>query len=411
MAGSSRVRQHSALRVAIDCRLMYYRKAGIAQYTRHLVQALRHEPSSGSVELSVILDRRDADLAWLPAGVRVHRVITPAHHRLESLTLPLELAFRRIDVLHSPDFIAPRGRFRKVITIHDLYFMEHSEVMSAAGIRYYSRTRESACRADRVIAVSEYTRSEIMRLLPSVPVQKVRVIYEGADNPAPDGLDRSHAGADDTSISTPSPSGNGPYTEVIAPIVSRPSSFADLKSKIRNSPYALFVGTFEPRKNLSTLLRALKELPGTLSLVIVGEPGWRNQSLQEQARDLGVSDRIIFAGRLSDADLGEAYEAARMLVFPSLSEGFGLPVLEAMAHGTPVVCSNAGALPEITGDAALLHDPTDVAALARCMRIVLIFDSVHNDYARRGRERVQAFTWQRAAQQTWEVYQACASSS
>src|SRR5450759_5808569 len=100
------------LRVAVDCRLMYYRRAGIAQYTRRLVQALAREKPDQPAELSVLLDRRDADSTWIPDGVSVRRVRTPAHHRLEKTTLPIELALARIDVLHSTDFIAPRGRFK-----------------------------------------------------------------------------------------------------------------------------------------------------------------------------------------------------------------------------------------------------------------------------------------------------------
>ena len=363
------------LHVAIDCRLMYYRRAGIAQYTRRLVQALAHEQPAYPATLSVILDRRDADLTWIPPGVGVRRVMTPAHHRLEKTTLQLELALAlaRIDVLHSTDFIAPRGRFKKVITIHDLYFMEHPEVMSHSGARYYGQIGLSVQRADRIIAVSDFTRREILRLLPSVPEQKISVIYEGADDPQ-------------------------------QPISNLQPPTSPQQSKIGDARYALFVGTSEPRKNLPTLLRAMKELPADVKLVIVGERGWGNQKLEKLAHEMGVAERIIFAGRLTDSELDAAYRAARLLVFPSLSEGFGLPVLEAMARGTPVVCSNAGALPEVAGDAALLHDPQDAGALARMMRMIWSIDPVYADYARRGRERAQQFTWTKAAMQTWEAY-------
>ena len=368
------------LRVAVDCRLMYYRRAGIAQYTRRLVQALAQEMPDQPAELSILLDRRDADTTWIPESVKVRRVRTPAHHRLEQTTLPLELALARIDVLHSTDFIAPRGRYKKVITIHDLYFMEHPEVMSPAGARYYGQVGLSSQRADRIIAVSNYTRREILRLLPGVPEQKVGTIYEGAEDPQRPASD----------LQTPSAAAQWP-TE-------------NLKAKIQNTRYVLFVGTFEPRKNLPTLLRALKELPVDVKLVIVGERGWGNQKLAKLVDELGVKDCVIFAGRLTDSELDAAYRAARLLVFPSLSEGFGLPVLEAMARGTPVVCSNAGALPEVAGDAALLHDPLDASALARMMRMMWSIDPVNADYARRGKERATQFTWAKAARQTWEVY-------
>jgi glycosyltransferase involved in cell wall biosynthesis len=371
------------LRVAVDCRLMYYRRAGIAQYTRRLVQALAQNTPEEPAMLSVLLDRRDADTTWIPAGVRVRRVRTPAHHRLEQMTLPLELALAHIDVLHSTDFIAPRGRFKKVITIHDLYFMEHPEVMSPAGARYYGQVSLSVRRADHIIAVSDYTRREIVRLLPGVSEQQVSTIYEGAEDPQRPLSECPSAGAD----------------------MQWPTE--NIKNKLQNMHYALFVGTFEPRKNVPTLLEAMKELPAAMNLVIVGERGWGNQKLAKLVSELGVKDRVIFAGRLTDSELDAAYRGARLLVFPSLSEGFGLPVLEAMSRGTPVVCSNAGALPEVAGDAALLHDPQDVAGLARVMRMMWSIDPVNADYARRGKERAAQFTWARAAQQTWEVYRAC----
>jgi glycosyltransferase involved in cell wall biosynthesis len=371
----------TAPRVVIDSRLMYYRKAGIAQYTRHLVQALAAN-GVGAGQLTILLDRRDTDTAWVPAGANVIRTITPAHHKYERLTLPLELALAHartgFDVLHSPDFITARGPFRKVITIHDLYFLEHPEAMSTDGARYYGRVRWSATHADHIIAVSTFTRSEILRLLPGVAEEKISVVVE--------------AGAEENTEA------RGEKQEV------RNESQDAVRDSALRSPYALFVGTFEPRKNLVTLLRALKDLPEDFRLVIVGESGWGDNEPSQVAAALGVAGRVTLAGRLSNEQLDTCYRGARLLAFPSLSEGFGLPALEAMARGVPVVCSNAGALPEVVGDAALLHDPLDAAALARLMRMMWISDAVHDDYARRGRQRASQFTWSRAARETWAVY-------
>jgi glycosyltransferase involved in cell wall biosynthesis len=353
------------MRVAVDCRLMLRRKAGIAQYTRSLVRALASTaPPASRAQVCAILDRRDADAGWVPPGVRVVRTVTPAHHPYERFALPLELAARRIDVLHSPDFITARGRFRKVVTVHDLYFLEHPEAMSPDGARYYGRIGWSVRAAGAVIAVSHFTRAEILRLLPGTPPGKVRVIHEApALNPAP----------------------------------ARPA----------DPPYALFVGTFEPRKNLGALLRALDGQPDDFRLVIVGEMGWVPSSEPARiAAEAGVSGRVFFAGRVSDQELDGWYAGARLLAFPSLSEGFGLPVLDAMARGVPVVCSNAGALPEVAGDAALMHDPLDASALARLMRQAWTDDALRVECARRGLRRARVFSWERAARETWEAYSA-----
>lgn len=345
---------------------MYYRTAGISFYTRRLVQALAALPEAGQTfTLSVLMDRRDADVAWLPASVNVIRTVTPAHHKLEAYTLPIELAISNlrspISVLHSPDFITCAGAFRKVITIHDLYFMAHPEVMSADGARYYSRIGWSAQQADRIIAVSQFTRDDILRFIPGIDTKKITVVHEAGDSPQ-----------------SPSPSSS--------------------------SPSVLFVGTLEPRKNIITLLKALQRLPAEARLIVAGAEGWGEGDVKHTAASLGVLDRITFAGRVSDAELDALYRKARLLAMPSLHEGFGLPVLEAMARGTPVVCSHAGALIEVAGDAALTHDPLDDATLAQHIHSLWFDDVLHGEYRRRGIERAAQFSWQRAAKETLDVY-------
>jgi glycosyltransferase involved in cell wall biosynthesis len=366
---------------------MFYRKAGIAHYSRRLVQALAalsfasagSEAKGEGVVLRVLLDRRDADVAWVPPNVPIIRTVTPAHHALESLALPVELARLPLDVLHSPDFVTCAGRFRKVITIHDLYFVEHPEVMSADGARYYSRARWSARQADRIIAVSEFTRQEIARLIPEA-TGRAAVVHEAADESGTEigqlgrkGIRNAHS----------------------------LSRFARPDAR-----FVLFVGTLEPRKNLVTLLRALARMPEEVRLIAVGAEGWGDAEPGRVAGQLGVSDRVTLAGRVSDGELDTLYRAAHAFAMPSLSEGFGLPVLEAMTRGTPVVCSRAGSLPEIAGDAALMHAPTDDAELAAHLGALWSDDALRAAYSRRGIERAGQFTWRKAAAETLRVYRA-----
>lgn len=351
--------------VAVDGRLMYYRRAGISQYTRGLVVGLSTLNARG-FEVRVFLDRRDRDREWVPDGVRVWDALMPAHHRLEPVAWPLELAarFPGLAVLHATDFIAPRGRFRKVITIHDLYFMANPQVMGADGRRYYAGTPASAARADRIIAVSAFTASEIARYLGPAATAKTVVVAEAGAIP----VRAARAPNDD-------------------------------------EPYLLFVGTFEPRKNLATLLKALAQPEAAGSrLVIVGEPGWGDSEPARLAEGLGVRDRVRFAGRIDDNALDALYARARALVSPSLSEGFGLPALEAMARGVPVVCAATGALPELVNDAALLHDPLDTAGLAAQLGAVWTDAALRADLARRGLARAAHFSWARAARETMAVY-------
>lgn len=353
------------LRVAIDCRLMLYRRAGIANYTRRLVQALA-ALRAPDLELTLLLDRRDRDTAWLPAHARVLRTFTPAHHVAEPQALALELALRApVDVLHSPDFITCRGAFAKVITVHDLYFYEHPEVLSADGARYYGRMAWSAEQADRVIAVSHFTRADIARLLPAA-AGKTSVVQEAADPPS-----------NESGLPLP---------------------------EYARGRYALFVGTFEPRKNIATLLAALALTPPDVRLIVAGEAGWIDKAPGALAQQLGVQARVHLAGRVSDAELDALYRGARLLAHPALSEGFGLTVLEAMQRGTPVVCSDSGALPEVAGDAALFHAPGDAAQAAAHIERVWRDDALHAEYAVRGRARAAQFSWDAAARETLMVY-------
>lgn len=397
-------RRLSEIKLVVDCRLMFHRRAGISSYTRRLVQALAQ--ASPHLSLTVLMDRRDRDTDWIPPTVARHRAITPAHHRYEQLTLPLELAVLRQTssvkrqspisnppsltplsnpnsspsplLVHFPDFIACRGPFKKIITIHDLYFMEHPEVMGEDGARYYGGITASAARADAIIAVSAFTRRDILRLLPAVPADKIHVVLEAADE------------VKDDNAASPSIQRSGQ------------------DHKPHPLPYVLFVGTFEPRKNLRTLLQALPFTPPDLRVVMVGASGWGAGGGDEPAKlaqDLGVTQRVQLAGRVTDAELDELYRGARALVFPSLSEGFGLPALEAMSRGIPVICSNTGSLPEIVSDAALLHDPTDARQLAQHLTHLWTDDVLHANYRLRGLARAQQFSWQKAAQETAKIYE------
>jgi glycosyltransferase involved in cell wall biosynthesis len=366
---------NSNKKVLIDSRLMFYRKAGISNYTRALVKALA-QIEHQQVSVAILLDRRDTDIEWVPQNVGIIRAFTPAHHRFESFLLPFELQIIKLktafDILHSPDFITARGKFKKVVTVHDLYFYEHPEVMSADGARYYGRVRWSCIAAHAIIAVSHFTRDDIVRLLPAVDPNKIHIIYEAAD---------------------------------IAP---RSQNTAFIKT---NQPYALFIGTFEPRKNIITLLKAIAFLrdrallPANFKVVIAGATGWVGDAPSQLAGSLQVAQYIAFrTGHINAPELDDLYTHARMLILPSLYEGFGLTALEAMARATPVVCSCAGSLPEVVGDAALLHDPLDYEWLGQHILTLWHDDSAHHYYAQRGLARAGQFSWAKTASETSDLY-------
>lgn len=369
------------MRYGIDARLVYYTQAGIGQYIMQLVGALAC--LEVEEELVVLHSRKDGTQLAPGQGLERVAIWTPSHHRLEQLTLPLELVWRGLAVLHSPDFIPPlRGPFGSVITVHDLAFLLYPNLLTREAARYYGQIDAAVRRADHIVAVSESTKADVVRLL-GVPEEKITVIYEAAK----------------------------PIFRPLDPAVARHRVQAAFGLA---DPFLLAVGTVEPRKNLTTLFRALRVLGdrrGTRPpLAVVGSPGWLFEETLQVVSELGLEDQVRFLGRLPDEDLLLLYNAAQVHVYPSLYEGFGLPPLEAMACGTPTVTSNVSSLPEVVGDAALLVDPRDPEALAEALWRAYGDEDLRRHLRERGLERAGVFSWVKAARETLAVYRRVAAA-
>jgi glycosyltransferase involved in cell wall biosynthesis len=363
--------------IALDARLVGY-AAGIARYTVHLADALAELDEA---EQYVVLRGRRAREQRI-GGLRAiqRRAVTPPHHRLERWTLPVDLLLQRPwpALLHSVDHVAPKwGPWRSVVTLHDLAFMLYPTTHTPASRAYYAATGESVRHAERVIAVSQRTASDAVRLL-GVDPARVRVVHEAA-----------------------APSFSPRAADTLAPLAQRLGFDAD-----PGRPYILFVGTLEPRKNVPLLLDAFARLRRRLDaqLLVVGGRGWLDEPIFAAHARSGVGDAARFLGSLGEDDLAVLYSHAGVLALPSLYEGFGLPVLEAMACGAPVVCSNAGPLPEVAGDAAVFLNPDDPDAWAATMLDVLTNASLRAELRRRGFARTKEFSWERTARATREVY-------
>jgi glycosyltransferase involved in cell wall biosynthesis len=371
------------MRIGIDTRLAHYRRAGgIAQYTLRLLQALLQ--LEGGDEFIALHHYRDrpAGLLTLDAAksrmLRGHPLFTPPHHKLEQLTLPAELLAARLDVLHSPDFIPPfHRRCPAVITVHDLAFKLYPQLLTSESAAYYGQIERAAASAEQIIAVSEATRQDMLCLLP-VNAQKISVIYEAAD-----------------------------------PLYRPRDDAATVQQVLRayglEPPFVLVVGTIEPRKNLLMLLRAFRGLlnrdPGCATLVIAGPRGWLADDVAALHAKLKLGDQTRFLGAVPAPELAALYGAAELFVMPSLYEGFGLPVVEAMACGAPVVVSNVSSLPEVAGDAGLCLAPDDVDAWAEAMRRVLNDPTLRSEMQQKSLRQARQFSWERAARETLAVYQ------
>ncbi|HEU0166429.1 MAG TPA: glycosyltransferase family 1 protein [Chloroflexota bacterium] len=377
------------MRVGIDARIASYTLGGTGVYARRLSEALAVLPEIAKHELLLLHAPRTPAAFVPPRAARVHdeRLFTPSHHRLEQLLLPLELAPRRMDVLHSTDYIPPFVRtFRSVITVHDLAFLRWPELLTPDSRRYFNgHIRRAVRSADRIIAVSQATARDLVELL-DVPERKIDVVYEAGWLPS----DVILSGAKD-----------------LATLAGEDPSAAQRPQDDGPRDYVLFAGTYEPRKNLPLLVRAFAQVRRRGyegSLVLAGRRGWLAEPLYAEVERQALGDAVVMT------DLQpELYRRARLLAFPSLYEGFGLPVLEAMSVGTPVVTSNLSSLPEVAGDAALLVDPHDETAVADAMWRILSDAALAEDLGRRGRQQAAKFSWERAARDTLAVYEKAAS--
>jgi glycosyltransferase involved in cell wall biosynthesis len=293
--------------------------------------------------------------------------------------LSWELARRPPDVLWIPAHVLPLVHPRRsVVTIHDLGYLYYPTGHRRLH-RLYLRlsTAWSARVAAHLIAVSEATKADLVREY-GVSPDKVTVIYHGID-------------------------------ERFQPLAD-PADLAAVRRRYGIAgPYVLYVGTLQPRKNLARLVEAFGQLVSRegirerFQLVLAGRKGWLYNTIFEAVARLGLTERVVFPGYVPAEDVPTLMAGAQLFVLPSLYEGFGLPVAEALACGVPVVCANASSLPEVAGDAALLVDPTDVDALAGAMRRALTDEDLRRELIARGFQQAARFSWDRCAAETLAV--------
>jgi glycosyltransferase involved in cell wall biosynthesis len=372
------------VRLALDAFPLQVRSAGIAVYTEGLIRALAAVQPDLAITLFGLpgaLQRATDDGAW-PAAVRWHRsllypLIMGAPLMQLPRLLPLEAALRGADLFHATNYTAPRTRSTPlVLTVHDLALLRFPELGTPALRRHVQRVGATAAHARRVIADSESTARDLRELV-GIDAGKIHVVYPGCD---------------------------ARFFRAVDPVA---VDAARARYGIA-APYVLHVGTLEPRKNLERLVRAFASaraahrLPHRL--VLCGPRGWGSDALHQLLAAPRIAGSVHWMGPAARDDLPALYAGATLFVYPSLYEGFGFPPLEAMACGTPVLTTAVASLPEVVGDAAVLVDPYDEAALAeRIARLLQDPDGLANLSAR-GRPRAAQFTWERCARETLAVY-------
>ena len=369
-------------RAALNAQLLRlnegYRSAGIARYIYHLLLELpRAVPE---IALDVFATEPLAPERLKDVTVRATRL--PVHKPLarifwEQTFFPLSLR-NSYALLHSLAYVSPfLNRTRSIVTLYDLSFYLYPQYFRPMQRLYLQiGTRASVRRAAQIITISESSKRDTVRLLQKNPEQ-IQVVPPGVE---PEFFRAAHA------------------DEI--------EQFR--RTKHLPEQFVLFLGTREPRKNLDTLIRAFVQAKRCANfphyLVIAGGRGWLDQEIERTINELQVSDQILFPGFVPHDELPLWFRAADLFVYPSQYEGFGMPALEALACGTPVITSNVSSLPEAVGDAARLVNPRATEELADAIFEMLTDDALRHEYARRGPEHARAFTWTRAAQQTADTY-------
>lgn len=369
------------MKIAIDATLVSSPASGVETCIRDLVRALVRW---GTADYA-LFGPPDLLAGPLPSGRRVTLVspALPRGNRLariawQHLQLPRLLRRHAVPLLHAPGYTAPlAGRTPLVLTVYDTLALDHPEWCKTANWLHYRLTMPAAIRrAARLIVPSSAVRQAILARVPAA-ADRIEIIHPGLR----DGL---------------------------APVTDEEALHAFRARRGLDSGYILFLGNLEPKKNLARLVRAYHELRRTgrtaCRLVIAGRRGWKDDDVFATVRALGLQDEVVFTGFVSDQDLALFYGAADLFVFPSLYEGFGLPPLEAMACGSPVVTSDRGALPEAVAGAALTVNPLDIAGLADAMHRALSDAGLRARLRAAGLERARDFDWRRAAEATEAVY-------
>lgn len=365
------------MNVALELQPCCGNRSGIGTYTYELARRLRDGDGitySGTIFNCFGREHSEQALDGIQLAVEQCQLFPYGIYRRIWHWVPIKYQqlFSPADIRIFFDFIVPPRVDGKVMTtVHDLSFLRYPETIRRVNRQRIERDIQySLDRSDKIITISEFSKKELMELM-GVEAERIALV-----SPAPACIE--------TDCGT-----------------------ADLSRFSIQSPYLLYVGTIEPRKNLVFLIKAFeylkKETGCPHQLVLAGGKGWNNEEIYLAAQESPYQKEIVFTGYISQAEKTALYQGASLFVFPSLYEGFGIPPLEAMGAGCPVVCSDAASLPEVVGDAAKLISPTDMKGLAQAMAEVLFDPAQRADLIARGRERTAVYTWEKSAKRLHEL--------
>ena len=370
------------MRIVIDIQTVIGKKTGVGKYTESLVKALSHLSSPYEFILFYFNFRsrfNGLDITssnFKNKGVKLPgRVFSFLWKKTNAP--PFDRLSGAAELFHFPNFILrPVKSGKTIVTIHDLAFKRFPQYIEKKNLAFLNNhIPKTLAKADRIIAVSEFTKEELLKFY-SVPEKKIRVIHEGVN-------------------------------ETFRRIEDK-EELTKVKNKYRlPEKFFLWVGTLEPRKNISVLLDAFSEFKkknkSNCKLVMVGKRGWNYHGFMEKKKKMIMGDDVILTKYVSDDDLPTIYNLAEAFIFPSIYEGFGLPPLEAMASGLPVITTPA--LNEVVGEAVLKVSEQNIEEITQAMKNILENEDLRKDLVQKGFKRIEQFSWDKAARETLALYE------
>ncbi len=376
-----------SLRIGIDVTPAVTQGGGIGRYTRELVRALVKTPTQTKRDFVFISAKQPPKLPVpdpVPRGPNITYRQAPLNqqwlyrlwHRLR-IPAPVQLFSGPLDLFYSPDFVLPpvSGQIPTLLTVHDLSFVHFPDTFTPALVRYLNQVvPRSINRASHILADSRATKDDMVGIW-SVPPQKITVLYSGV----------SHS---------------------FRPVTDK-ERIKTMRQKygLGDWPYLFSVGTLQPRKNYELLIRAFKPITEKypLRMLIAGGKGWMIEQMLAEVEAQELENRVVFLGFVDDSDLPALYSEATLFLFASLYEGFGLPLLEAMACGVPVITSNASSLPEVAGEAAVQLPPDSPTLWTSAMLDLLDDASRRTGLVAEGFRQARRFTWSNSARQLLSI--------
>jgi len=367
-------------RIAMNAMAMDVNKAGVGNYEYNIIKNVQKLPHD--FHITIYIDESMTEYFTESENVKF---ITAGNFRssksrigYELLRFANELNGNEYDLVHFMDYVTPIAKLKSpfIVTIHDISFYLHPKnYTKSSGFVKRALLPNALVKSKKIVTVSEFTKSEILSNFDNVASDKIVAIPLGVNPPVVD---------------------------------LHKNEFIFNKYKIRQ-PYVLFVGTIEPRKNIITLIKAMEQLwerePGvTHNLIVLGKYGWMYDSIIEYAKGSKFADRIIFTGYVSDEELPYFYSGADVFAYTSSYEGFGLPPLEAMSYGVPVVSSDAASIPEALGSAAMFTHTYDSARFSKLIGEIITNRDIHGEYSKKGLEHSKKRSWAATAAGLLEVY-------